>query len=126
VLGRPAASTDGTLPSDAAAPRLLAGTAASAGSYRGRARVIGAVETADGLEEGDVLICATTDPAWTPYFAVVGALVTDAGGAFSHSAVVAREFGIPAVTGTRTATRIIPDGATVTVDGTSGTVVVES
>jgi pyruvate,water dikinase len=126
VLGRPMPTPDGALPADAPAQRLLTGAAASAGSYRGRARVIGTVDAADTLEDGDVLVCATTDPAWTPYFALLGALVTDAGNALSHSAVVAREFGIPAVIGTRMATRVIPDGATVTVDGPSGTVVVEA
>ena len=66
-----------------------------------------------------------TAPAWTLVFGVVGAVVTDAGGALSHPAIVAREYGIPAVVGTRTATSRIPNGVMITVDGTSGTVTVE-
>ena len=102
----------------------LRGTAASAGVYQGRARVIRSLREADRLESGDVLVCGVTAQTWTPYFAVVGALVTDAGGALSHSAVVAREYGIPAVVGTRTGTQRIPDGAQITVDGTAGVVLV--
>jgi len=123
VLGRPLPESRQTAPL-AGDHRVLRGAAASAGSYRGRARVVTALAAAEALEQGDVLVCPTTDPAWTPYFAVLGAVVTDAGGVLSHSAVVAREFGIPAVVGAAGATRLIRDGATVTVDGTGGTVVV--
>ena len=71
-------------------------------------------------------MCRSTTPPWTPYFAIIGALITNSGGILSHGAVVAREFGIPAVVGTRNATALIPDGATVTVDGTAGVVIVEA
>ncbi len=105
--------------------RTLRGVAASAGSYRGRARVILDIEEAATLQEGDILVSRTTNPPWTPFFNLISAVVTDSGGSLSHSAVVAREFGIPAVVGTTYATRSIQDGDTITVDGTSGLVVIE-
>ncbi len=79
---------------------------------------------AHDLESGDVLVCVMTSPAWTPLFAVAGAIVTDTGGILSHPAIAAREYGIPAVVGAKRATAAIPDGALVTVDGTAGTVTI--
>ena len=105
--------------------RSLRGVAAAAGSYRGRARVIESLEGAGKLEAGDVLVVRATTPPWTPYFGVIGALVANTGGALSHGSVVAREYGIPAVVGTRNGTSLIPDGAMVVVDGTTGHVWVE-
>lgn len=105
-------------------PRTLRGVAASRGVHRGRARVIAALDAAVGLEPGDVLVCAATSPEWTPYFGVVGALVTASGGLLTHAAVVAREFGIPAVVGANGATTQIRDGATVVVDGSKGVVTI--
>ncbi|HWO74150.1 MAG TPA: PEP-utilizing enzyme [Dehalococcoidia bacterium] len=127
VLGRPLPRQDGPLPPAlrASEVRVLRGVAASPGSYRGRARVVDSIQEAASLEAGDVLVCRATTPAWTPFFALIGALVANSGGLLSHSAVVAREFGIPAVIGAVTATVQVPDGATVTVDGTSGLVVIE-
>jgi phosphohistidine swiveling domain-containing protein len=90
----------------------------------GRARVIHDPAAAD-LDDGDILVCVTTDPSWTPLFMVASALVIDTGGAMSHGAIVARELGVPCVINTGTGTRDIPDGATITVDGRSGTVTVE-
>lgn len=104
---------------------VLRGTAGSAGVYRGRARVLASLEDAGSLESGDVLVCPATAPEWTPYFSVIGALVSDVGGVLTHAAVVAREFGIPAVVGAAGATAVIPDGAFVTVDGSRGLVTVE-
>jgi pyruvate,water dikinase len=78
------------------------------------------------LQPGEVLVCRATTPAWTPLFGVAGAVVTNAGGALSHTAIVAREFGIPAVLGTQNGTSFIPDGATVTVDGTAGVVTIQA
>jgi pyruvate,water dikinase len=106
-------------------PALLRGTAGSAGVYRGRARVVPSLEAAGILEPGDVLVCAATAPEWTPYFGVIGALVTGSGGVLTHGAVVAREFGLPAVVGVESATSRIPDGAWVIVDGSAGTVTLE-
>jgi pyruvate,water dikinase len=72
-----------------------------------------------------VLVCAATAPEWTPYFGVIGALVTGSGGVLTHGAVVAREYGLPAVVGLESATSRIPDGAYVIVDGSAGTVTLE-
>ncbi|MCY4390797.1 MAG: PEP-utilizing enzyme [Chloroflexi bacterium] len=115
VLGQPLAA-------EASTTGMLRGTGASPGVYRGRARVIRSLAEADRLGHGEALVCGVTAPTWTPYFAVAGAVVTDAGGALSHTAVVAREYGIPAVVGTRTGTRAIEDGTLIEVDGSEGTV----
>jgi len=90
----------------------------------GRARVVRDPYEVD-LEPGDILVCATTDPSWTPLFMVADALVIDTGGQMSHGAIVAREMGVTCVINTITGTRDIPDGATVTVDGATGRVLVE-
>ena len=74
------------------------------------------------MQPGDVLVASITTPAWTSLFAMASAVVTDVGGPLSHSSIVAREYGIPAVLGTNVATRRIPDGARVRVDGEAGTV----
>ena len=115
VLGQPLAT-------EASSTGVLRGTGASPGVYRARARVIRSLAEADHLGDGEVLVCGVTAPTWTPYFAIAGAVVTDAGGALSHTAVVAREYGIPAVVGTRTGTRAIADGTLIEVDGSEGTV----
>jgi phosphohistidine swiveling domain-containing protein len=127
VLGKPPAPSEEPLPSglQASELRVLRGVAASAGSYRGRARVIDSIEEASTLQEGDILVCRATTPAWTPFFGIISALVTNGGGALSHSAIVAREFGIPAVIGTVNGSVMIRDGATVTVDGSNGIVLIE-
>jgi pyruvate,water dikinase len=74
------------------------------------------------VSAGDVLVCATPTPAWTPLFPSLAALVTNTGGILCHAAVVAREYGLPAVVGAEVATSAIPDGSLVRVDGSSGTV----
>ena len=104
---------------------VINGNAASRGSARGRARVIFDLADADRLQEGDVLVCPTTAPPWTPLFALAAAVVTDTGGILSHSAICAREYGIPCVAGTQVGTSQIPDGAMVTVDGAEGIVRIE-
>jgi rifampicin phosphotransferase len=101
---------------------VLQGTPASAGRAVGTARVIRGPADFGRLEAGDVLVCATTTPAWTPLFASAGALVTDTGGILSHAAIVAREYGLPAVVGCDVATSAIRDGARVEVDGDAGSV----
>ncbi|HMA37842.1 MAG TPA: PEP-utilizing enzyme [Chloroflexia bacterium] len=103
----------------------LGGQAASAGRYRGRARVILSPDDFAKIGAGDVLVARTTSPAYNILLPLLGAVITDRGGALCHAALVAREFGIPAVVGTRTATTTIPDGAWVVVDGTQGTVEIE-
>jgi rifampicin phosphotransferase len=97
----------------------LAGIPASAGIIEGRARVISSIEDAD-VEEGDILVTMYTDPSWTPVFVSVKAVVTEVGGMATHGAVVAREYGLPAVVGVENATRLIKDGQQIRVNGTQG------
>ena len=101
----------------------LAGTGASRGEAEGTARVVTGERDFARVERGDVLVTTTTTPAWTPLFPSLAALVTETGGILSHAAVVAREYGLPAVVGVADATRTIPDGARIRVDGGAGTVV---
>jgi pyruvate,water dikinase len=104
----------------------IKGQAASKGVVRATARVIKDLGEADRLQPGEVLVCATTAPPWTPLFAIAAAVVTDSGGVLSHSAICAREYAIPCVVATHVATHMIEDGATITVDGTNGVVRIES
>jgi len=97
----------------------LVGLPVSAGTVEGRARVILDMAQAD-LEPGDILVTATTDPSWTPLFVAVAGLVTEVGGLMTHGAVIAREYGLPAVVGVADATRLIPDGQRIRVHGTNG------
>jgi pyruvate,water dikinase len=100
----------------------LKGIAASAGRVTGPACVLAGPEDFERMRPGDVLVAATTTPAWTPLFAMASAVVTDIGGPLSHGSIVAREYGIPAVMGTGVATRRICSGQVVTVDGGAGQV----
>ncbi|MFF3445063.1 PEP/pyruvate-binding domain-containing protein [Streptosporangium sp. NPDC002721] len=117
--------SDGTEP-EAVAVRApvdgaLVGTPASAGTVTGVARVV-LDPVGAHLEPGEILVCPSTDPGWTPLFLTAGGLVMEMGGANSHGAVVAREYGIPAVVGVNRATEHIVTGQEITVDGTSGAV----
>jgi pyruvate,water dikinase len=107
---------------EAAVSESVSGTGASAGVFEGRARVVSGTGDFDRLEAGDVLVTSITTPAYNVVLPLLGAVVTDRGGILSHPAIVAREFGIPAVVGTGDATTRIPDGARVRVDGIAGTV----
>jgi len=98
------------------------GQAGSAGVARGAARVIHSLAEAGKLQPGDVLVAQFTLPPWTPLFATASAVVTDAGGVLSHSAIVAREYHIPAVVGTGHATSTFHDGELLEVDGNTGIV----
>jgi pyruvate,water dikinase len=100
----------------------LRGLAASPGVVEGPARVVDRLEDFDSVQDGDVLVCKMTNPAWVVLFTKISGLVTDAGGVASHPAVVAREFAIPAVVGTSTATQAIKTGDRVRVNGAVGTV----
>ncbi len=104
---------------------MVKGLAGSRGTVRGTARLVLTLDEADKLNPGDILVTYATAPMWTPLFAVASAVVTDTGGPLAHCAVVAREYGIPAVVGTRVATSEIPDGAVITVDGSAGVVTIE-
>ena len=100
-------------------PGALAGSPVSSGTVEGRARVILRLEDAK-MEKGDILVAPYTDPAWTMLFPLAAGLVTEVGGLMTHGAVVAREYGIPAVVGVDNATRQILDGQQIRVDGTHG------
>lgn len=106
----------------AAGGGLLHGVAASPGRYTGPARIVVGEADFGRLQPGDVLVCPETTPQWSVLFGIVGALVTDSGGMLSHPALIAREYGIPAVVATVDATRLLRDGQLVTVDGAAGTV----
>lgn len=97
----------------------LVGLAVSAGTVEGRARVVLDMARAD-LGAGDILVTAYTDPSWTPLFVAIGGLVTEVGGLMTHGAVIAREYGLPAVVGVERATRLIRDGQRIRVHGTGG------
>ena len=97
----------------------LVGLAVSAGTIEGRARVILDMADAD-VEAGDIMVTAYTDPSWTPLFVAIKGLVTEVGGMMTHGAVIAREYGLPAVVGVEDATRLIPDGQEIRVNGTDG------
>ncbi len=102
--------------------KLVRGLAASPGTYEGRARVIDGPEQFARVEKGDVLVTRMTSPSYNVLLPLLGGVVTDRGGLLSHAAIVAREYGLPAVVGTTDATRVIPDLARVRVDGTTGEV----
>lgn len=102
------------LPSEA-----IVGLAVSSGVIEGRARVILNMEDAN-LEEGDILVTSFTDPSWTPLFVAIKGLVTEVGGLMTHGAVIAREYGLPAVVGVENATKLIKDGQRIRVHGTDG------
>jgi phosphohistidine swiveling domain-containing protein len=102
--------------------RALTGAAASPGVAEGIARVVGSGADLTRLSAGDILVAVTTTPAWTPLFPSLGGLVTETGGILSHAAVVAREYGLPAVVGAAGASRAIADGARIRIDGSAGTV----
>ena len=112
----------GTPPQPPSEPDVLQGSPGSPGTVRGPARVLRSLSEADEFQQGEVLVAETTAPPWTPLFATAAAIVTDTGGILSHSAVVAREYGIPAVVGTGKATMMIQDGQTIEVDGDKGLV----
>jgi pyruvate,water dikinase len=101
---------------------LLKGTGASAGIVRGPARVVLSQEDFGRIGSGDVIVCPSSNPSWVPVFTIAAGLVTNTGGVLSHAAVVAREFGLPAVVGATDATTRIADGRLVEIDGTAGTV----
>ncbi|WP_422774813.1 rifamycin-inactivating phosphotransferase [Plantactinospora sp. WMMC1484] len=104
---------------DGAPTGALPGLPVSAGTVEGRARVILDMAQAD-LEPGDILVTTHTDPSWTPLFVAARGLVTEVGGLMTHGAVIAREYGLPAVVGVVDATRLIADGQRVRVHGTDG------
>jgi pyruvate,water dikinase len=97
----------------------LVGLPVSAGTVEGRARIVLDLSQAD-LQAGDILVTAYTDPSWTPVFVAIGGLVTEVGGLMTHGAVIAREYGLPAVVGVEHATDLIRDGQRIRLHGTDG------
>jgi len=102
----------------------IRGFAASNGVVDGVARVVMSVDEIDRLRHGDILVCHITNPSWAPVFQKIAAAVSDIGGSMSHAAIVAREYGLPAVVGTGTATQKIRDGQRIRVDGGQGVVTI--
>lgn len=132
VIGVPEATLEPRPPlKDAVTPQTpsdsakITGVGASAGRHRGRARIVPLGTVIPEVAPGEVLVARDAGPAWTPIFPTLGALVLDNGVMTQHAATTAREFGIPAVIRTNNATRRIPDGVSVIVDGDAGTVEVE-
>lgn len=124
LQARPVTVTPPLLPSPSSAARAgtVTGTPGARGVATGRARVVRSVSEFSRVTAGDIVVCAHTDPAWTPLFAVAAGVVTETGGVLSHAAIVAREYGIPAVLGVAHATSRLRDGARITLDGAAGTV----
>jgi phosphohistidine swiveling domain-containing protein len=121
--------SDGTEPAgetrdEAGAGNVLRGTPASGGVVTGTARVV-LDPSGAALEPGEILVAPSTDPGWTPLFLTAGGLVMEMGGPMSHGAIVAREYGIPAVVGVADATERIATGGRITVEGSAGTVAIE-
>ncbi|SED31118.1 rifamycin-inactivating phosphotransferase [Streptomyces melanosporofaciens] len=119
VLTSDGEAVTGAYRRDDAPAGALIGLPVSAGSIEGRARVILDMAEAD-LEAGDILVTAFTDPSWSPLFVGIAGLVTEVGGLMTHGAVIAREYGLPAVVGVERATRLIRDGQRIRVHGTDG------
>ena len=112
----------GLMPDENQKGSTLKGFGASAGQVTARACVLRGPEEFGKMKPGDILVAVTTTPAWTPLFTRAAAIVTDVGGLLSHSSIVAREYGIPAVLGVGSATKRIHSGQIITVDGTAGTI----
>ena len=104
--------------------QIITGQPGCAGTYIGRAKVISDPSNPGDLQPQDVLVARHTDPSWTPLFSAVSAVVVDVGATISHAVIVARELGVPCVTSATNATSLIPDGALIEVNGSTGTVTI--
>jgi pyruvate,water dikinase len=105
---------------------VLHGVAGSPGTVTGTARILLDLSDPSKLEPGDILVAPSTDPSWTPMFLAAGGVVTNIGAVGTHAVIVSRELGIPCVPSIADATRRIPDGATITLDGALGTVTIDA
>jgi len=119
VLTSDGEALDGSYRRDDVPAGALVGLAVSGGTIEGRARVIHDMAEAQ-IEAGDILVTAHTDPSWSPLFVAIAGLVTEVGGLMTHGAVIAREYGLPAVVGVQHATTLIRDGQRIRVHGTDG------
>ena len=117
-------SVENWLGSDEGDANLLTGMAASPGSVEGVARLVFNPDEVGDLEDGEILVAPITAPSWAPVFPKIQACVTDIGGMMSHAAIVCREYGVPAVTGTGFGTNKIKTGDRIRVDGSTGTVTI--
>ncbi len=105
---------------------VLTGAAGSGGVATGRARVVLDAADPEGLEPGDILVAPQTDPSWVPLFVPADGVIVNVGAMGSHAMIVSRELGVPCVASVAGATKLIPDGATVTIDGNAGTVTIDA
>ena len=105
---------------------VLTGAAGSGGVATGRARVVLDAADPEGLEPGDILVAPQTDPSWVPLFVAAAGVVVNVGAMGSHAMIVSRELGVPCVASVADATELIPDGATITIDGNAGTVTIDA
>jgi len=103
---------------------IIKGIPASKGKVIGRVKIILTPDNFNQLKKGEILVTPATTPAWTPLFGIVSGLITDYGGLLSHSGVVAREYGLPAVVGTSNATQVLKDGDTVSLNGETGDIII--
>lgn len=122
LAGIPVVDVRGVFRPAAGGDAVVSGAPAGGGTTTGPARIIREAADFHRLQQGDVLVCPYTNPAWTPLFLRASAVVVDTGSIASHAAIVAREYGLPAVMGTGDGTRVLVDGERITVDGTTGTV----
>ena len=104
---------------------VIKGIAGSPGQFTGRAIIIRSLTQVKRFKPGDILVTEATNPSWTPLIHAASAVVTDLGGALSHAAIVCREYGIPAVVGTKNATKQIKNGAIIIVNGDNGVVIIK-
>lgn len=116
----------GTPPEPSQDPNVIQGIGASSGVVQGTAKVVKNLSEASKLQPGDIMVCEMTMPPWTPLFSIASAVVADTGGVLSHCAIVSREYRMPCVVGTLIGTAVIQDGMTLTVDGSSGIVRIDS
>ena len=107
-------------------PNVIQGTGASAGVVQGTVKVVKSLSEGSKLRKGDIMVCEMTMPPWTPLFSTVSAVVADTGGVLSHCAIVSREYRMPCVVGTQIGTAVLKDGMTITVDGSTGMVRIDS
>ena len=116
----------GAPPEPSRDPDVIQGIGASAGVVQGTAKIVKNLSEGSKLRQGDIMVCEMTMPPWTPLFATVSAVVADTGGVLSHCAIVSREYRMPCVVGTKVGTALLQDGMTITVDGSTGIVRIDS